>query len=416
MIAHMVIFCNFANRKSLSMTTMYDTLGKITHSYFYLPNGMLSRVELGQKSVQGTDYAYTLQGWLKDINGYKTDDGNLASCDIGRDGQLSWSTVNSQFCRDAFSSMLQYHHNDFSPVSGTNYYNRDYTHAVPLYNGNISALTTDYLITGINPLTKHFRYDKLNRIKHMEISWAEYPQFMPGYNYSSHYSYDYNGNLNTLIRYDYDAIEMHDINYEYLTGRNRLDSITSHATLASSRYHYDAIGNLIRDNGEGLDISWNAAGKVDTIWKNGHVLSTFSYSAMGQRQTKKTGKITDYYIHDASGNVMCIYRQTLYSLETIERPIYGSKRLGILRQPVDLFSSGDPIISNSTIGMRQYELTDHLGNVMATILDRRQPYSSGDDTYKPYIISTTDYYPFGYPIPNRSTNTGGYRYFFNGQE
>ena len=402
-------------RPELSDST-YTTMERLEARYFYLPNGMLSRVELGQKSVQGTDYAYTLQGWLKDINGYKTDDGNLASCDIGRDGQLSWSTVNSQFCRDAFSSMLQYHHNDFSPVSGTNYYNRDYTHAVPLYNGNISALTTDYLITGINPLTKHFRYDKLNRIKHMEISWAEYPQFMPGYNYSSHYSYDYNGNLNTLIRYDYDAIEMHDINYEYLTGRNRLDSITSHATLASSRYHYDAIGNLTRDNGEGLDISWNAAGKVDTIWKNGNLLSTFQYSATGQRQMKKTGNLTDYYIHDASGNVMCIYRETPNTFKATERPIYGSKRLGELKQELNLTTPTNPSIPPFTIGMRQYELTDHLGNVMATILDRRLPYSSDDDTYKPYIVSTTDYYPFGYPIANRSSNTGGYRYFFNGQE
>jgi hypothetical protein len=59
---------------------------------------------------------------------------------------------------------------------------------------------------------------------------------------------------------------------------------------------------------------------------------------------------------------------------------------------------------------------DALVNVMATILDRRQPYSSGNNTYLPYIISTTDYYPFGYPMENRSTNTGGYRYFFNGQE
>ena len=393
--------------RPLPQSPQFVTMERLDARYFYLPNGMLSRVELGQKNVQGTDYAYTLQGWLKDINGYKTDDGILASSDIGHDGQLNMGTINSGFCRDAFSSMLQYHHSDYRPVSGTNYYNRDYIHAVPLYNGNISALTTDYPITGISPLAKHFRYDKLNRIKHMEISWAEYPQFSPSNNYSSHYSYDFNGNIKTLTRYDYDAIELHVTNYEYLTGRNRLDSITSYAMLASSSYRYDAIGNLTRDNGEGLDISWNAAGKVDTIWKNGHVLSTFSYSATGQRQTKKTGKITDYYIHDASGNVMCIYRQTLYSLETIERPIYGSKRLGILLQPVDLFSSGDPVIPNFTIGIRQYELTDHLGNVMATILDRRQPYSSGDDTYKPYIVSTTDYYPFGYPIANRSTNIGG---------
>lgn len=37
--------------------------------YFYYPHGPLQRVELGDHLVQGTDYAYTLQGWLKGING-----------------------------------------------------------------------------------------------------------------------------------------------------------------------------------------------------------------------------------------------------------------------------------------------------------------------------------------------------------
>ena len=36
--------------------------------------------------------------------------------------------------------------------------------------------------------------------------------------------------------------------------------------------------------------------------------------------------------------------------------------------------------------------------------------------YIPLIVSYTDYYPFGYPISDRSYYNGGYRYFFNGQE
>lgn len=297
-------------------------------------------------------------------------------------------------------------------------YNKDHHNATPLYNGNISALTTDYLTTEINPLVKFFRYDKLNRIKGMKTnSDAGNPQCQPFYTYSTYYTYDHNGNLDTLIRYDSETNELHYIEYEYLSGNNRLDSITAWWGLNTCGYRYDAIGNLIRDNGEGLDISWNAAGKVDTIWKNGNVLSTFRYSATGQRQMKKTGDITDYYIHDASGNVMCIYRGTSNLFKAVERPIYGAKRLGELKQEVNLTSPTNPSIPSFTIGIRQYELTDHLGNVMATILDRRQPMTlANSDAYLPWIVSTTDYYPFGYPIPNRSTDTGGYRYFFNGQE
>ena len=33
--------------------------------YHYYPHGPLSRIELGEYRVQGLDYYYTLQGWLK---------------------------------------------------------------------------------------------------------------------------------------------------------------------------------------------------------------------------------------------------------------------------------------------------------------------------------------------------------------
>ncbi|MBZ0098201.1 MAG: hypothetical protein K8F30_03915, partial [Taibaiella sp.] len=36
--------------------------------YFYYAHGPLARIETGQYKVQGTDYAYTLQGWLKGAN------------------------------------------------------------------------------------------------------------------------------------------------------------------------------------------------------------------------------------------------------------------------------------------------------------------------------------------------------------
>ena len=37
-------------------------------SYYYYPHGPLARVEQGDLRVQGIDYAYTIQGWLKGIN------------------------------------------------------------------------------------------------------------------------------------------------------------------------------------------------------------------------------------------------------------------------------------------------------------------------------------------------------------
>ncbi|HXB13007.1 MAG TPA: hypothetical protein VNZ45_13550, partial [Bacteroidia bacterium] len=63
------------------------------------------------------------------------------------------------------------------------------------------------------------------------------------------------------------------------------------------------------------------------------------------------------------------------------------------------------------LGQKQYELTDHLGDVLATISDKRVADSlTGShrmgaldtiQTYKPVVVSATDYYPFGMQMPGR---------------
>jgi RHS repeat-associated protein len=66
-----------------------------------------------------------------------------------------------------------------------------------------------------------------------------------------------------------------------------------------------------------------------------------------------------------------------------------------------------------SLGLKRYELTNHLGNVVATISDK--PVSEGA-LYKPELISAQDYYPFGMLQPDRSYSLGSYRYGFNGKE
>ena len=65
----------------------------------------LSRIELGEKQVQGLDYAYTLQGWIKALNGYQTN----PDYDIGLDGNPKTLIPNSRFAADAFNYTLQYY-------------------------------------------------------------------------------------------------------------------------------------------------------------------------------------------------------------------------------------------------------------------------------------------------------------------
>ena len=212
---------------------------------------------------------------------------------------------------------------------------------------------------------------------------------------------------------------MHNIRYNYTdTTKNHLSDISA-TGLNSGTYQYDALGNLVRDNAEGLTIGWNALGKVDTIRRNDVLISSFRYSPTGQRQVKTDSSGSTYYIHDATGNVMCVYRLKNDTLTASERYIYGSKRLGMLGQQVWITAGGAARLQDrNTIGHRLYELTDHLGNVTTTLPDRKYitPNADNEPIYIPDAVTYTDYYPFGFPMPRPGFTMGGYRYFFNGQE
>ena len=70
---------------------------------------------------------------------------------------------------------------------------------------------------------------------------------------------------------------------------------------------------------------------------------------------------------------------------------------------------------------KNYELSNHLGNVLAVVSDKRQPHTSNGTTidyYDPTVLSTQDYYAFGAPMPGRgfTPSTSTYRYGFNGKE
>ncbi|MFN6350702.1 MAG: RHS repeat-associated core domain-containing protein, partial [Chitinophagales bacterium] len=71
---------------------------------------------------------------------------------------------------------------------------------------------------------------------------------------------------------------------------------------------------------------------------------------------------------------------------------------------------------------RQYELTNHLGNVLATIKDEKKQMQlspgTAIDYFDPIVYTATDYYPFGMPMPNRtySLSSSKYRFGFNGKE
>tara|TARA_B100000674_G_scaffold238616_1_gene196111 strand:- start:1364 stop:4846 length:3483 start_codon:yes stop_codon:yes gene_type:complete len=78
-------------------------------------------------------------------------------------------------------------------------------------------------------------------------------------------------------------------------------------------------------------------------------------------------------------------------------------------------------IFTRTLGYKQYEFKDHLGNVRTTLSDARlakfdDARSTTEPVNYPDVISSADYYPFGMQMSGRTMSATSYRYGFNTQE
>ena len=115
-----------------------------------------------------------------------------------------------------------------------------------------------------------------------------------------------------------------------------------------------------------------------------------------------------------------------------ELPIYGNQRIGQLEPTQSLGTTQlvnsqaqnivyGPSAPKRNVGVKRYELSNHLGNVLAVVSDRRiaveDPNCSFCPTLSHYIadvISFTDYYAFGMQMPGRN-GQADYSFGFNGE-
>ena len=125
---------------------------------------------------------------------------------------------------------------------------------------------------------------------------------------------------------------------------------------ASPNYEYDASGNLIMDNAEGIEaITWDLYGKVEGIARTTSAANAgkknlhFQYDALGNRTYKQvvsdpygTAPVTHdtWYIRDPQGNILANYERMIEGDSLVfaltERPIYGSSRIGVNMRRVKL--------------------------------------------------------------------------------
>ncbi|MBX2887990.1 MAG: LysM peptidoglycan-binding domain-containing protein [Ferruginibacter sp.] len=415
--------------------------------YNYYKHGPLARTRLGELEVQGLDYAYTLQGWLKGVNSTAVSDGSF---DIGRDGKAG--SVNSLVARDVYGFSLNYFNGDYKQIdpavssfTGNTFglINADGNKvANSLYNGNIAAMLVNIPKIGTGILYG-YKYDQLNRIRSMDAftglnNSANTFTAVTSQNYKERITYDANGNIKTYLRNGDAARQaMDNMTYSYKANTNQLDKVIDAADddlpnysnyndikqgQQNGNYQYDAIGNLIADASEGItNINWNVYGKIQEITKNSSLI-TYGYDAGGNRISKAAAGKTTWYVRDATGNVMSVYTvdATVNSghLTQSEVHLYGSSRLGIWNVNKDITVAPD---TNFIRGNKSFELSNHLSNILATISDKKLQVQNGTtgiiDHYEADITTANDYYPFGTMMPSRKYDAGtGYRYGFGGQE
>jgi len=417
-------------------------------AYEYYDHGPLARTELGQHRVQGQDYAYTLHGWIKGMNG----SARSVDRDMGGDGRATGA--NSLVARDALAYSLGYYDGDYEQIDNATGKRIELTpntdmnaYAPNLYNGNIRLMQVDN--QAFDARAHAYKYDQLHRLRRMRTyqnpdvsgsyTWTGGAR-MSGYTMNA--SYDPNGNITGLTRRANSSSYLDNLFYVYETNSNRLKQVADFSndiggngqdvdSQSANNYDYDGSGNLISDVQGGVTaIEWLPTGKVDQVEMTNNRLTRFGYGPdqnrwmKYQRNTAGEEKRT-FYVRDAQGNTLATYGLEGGTLTWREQSLYGSSRLGLLRPEVDLTGLTAPVWEeNQTISTgKSYELSNHLGNVLAVVGDRKigvdDNANGSADYYEAALLSATDYYPFGMEMPGRTfaaASGGDYRYGFNGKE
>lgn len=306
-------------------------------SYSYYQHGPLARAEFGSERVQGVDYVYTLHGWIKGMGPDKLE----LDRDPGGDG-----VTGSGVARDEVGFTIGYYPGDYKPISTkaakfetdkSGLYGTSGANA--LYNGNIPFMATALRKITTAPGETHlygYHYDQLNRL----VGATTMTPGSSGKGWSTAYSYDANGNFESMDRWS-GGTKMDTLSYKYGLNSigekedNRLLYVTDQVPVGdfdndldnqgAGNYGYDKTGNLIQDLAEGIDeIGWNLQGKVATVSRESGSTKAeldLAYGPDGERVMKRVRPDggtadeedwdTEWTVRDAMGNSLARYKQEL---------------------------------------------------------------------------------------------------------
>lgn len=421
-------------------TSRNDVLYDRDAAYDYNRNGSLRRETIGEDSVQGRDYTYTLLGQLKGINHPTLD----PTKDPGLDGS---SGDNANVAKDAFGMAFHYHTDDFIHNTGTTpsvfadgqagmlgVATPLNNPAYDLYGGQIGAWTmkTQAIPAGtLNGATllrngtlvgDRFRYDVLGRLRedttysHNGTNWVS----DGAGGWSAGFRYDQNSNMrkvkrwamttaNTSILMDDATFMHHSVASNSVKSIGDLGSSASSSNLEEIRDMPAVSTNAIDNSGSMLSVPFdvmesnnvfNSTKKVRSavrgsteigILRNANDWIVRIDANTPESETPETsyfiiasGPESDRAVYSRSGStgIPALYEWGISSIH----------RIGVRRAETDANAVTDSPF-HRVVGSSVYELRDHLGSVRCLVEDINTVSGSGHSVE---LIQSVDYDPFGF--------------------
>ncbi|MBN1416838.1 MAG: RHS repeat protein, partial [Bacteroidales bacterium] len=328
-------------------------------SITYNEAGQVSLKKMGKVStsyLQENDYKYNIRGWLTQMN----------------DPDASNS-------KKMFSLKLGY-----------------------VYYGNSTNISDMVWKNADGVKRKYsFSYDLLDRLT---TAYYYYPTAETN-KYSESYTYDVNGNIQTVTRKGVvnDGTGLvgyiDQLTYKYFNSQrsNRLWAVGDNAAdvsgrgdfeeswsngFASQEYYYDNNGNATDDNNKGICIYYNLLNLPKWTLSNYDDMY-FTYSALGEKISQM----------DSYDDIRTDY---------IGPFVYKNNTLAYI-----LTSEGRAVYSGTSFSYYEYHVKDHLGNVRIAF----KPWGTSVT-----VLQSSDYYPFGLRMASSTGKSYSNKYLYNGKE
>jgi RHS repeat-associated protein len=374
----------------------YDHAGRIKNKFYKINNsarrqvfsynynslGQLSEQNIGEETdvLQSIDYIYNIRGWLKSIN-----DAALSSGE-----------------NDLFGEELFYDEQDIGLTS----------HQLK-FNGDIAAIKWQTAgITGQKAYT--YQYDKLDRLTDATYHEKSASSWSESNLYSERMSYDYNGNISSLVRRGLVAPnnipgEIDNLSY-YLLG-NRLMAVNDQVTVNNGGDFFDngnvTIPNPLNENTWEMKYDKNGNLKSDANKK----IVSITYNNFNQPLTidfVEGSRIV--YLYDGSGTRLkkTVIRNGSPATVTdyVGNFVYQDNVLAFGKYP-----EGRIVFYKKTM-FAEFYLSDHLGNV-------RVAFTRNASNGQVVLRQVNGYYPYGMNIKGLSgyfNTTAINEYLFQGKE